>query len=105
MAGEFSPRETQAERTRLAWRRTSLSLIAISLLCAAVVVHRGGSLVAVALLVPVLAAAAAGMAVAERRLSELSRPFRRVRRGPAGLALVIVIIGSIAIALIVTTAQ
>jgi uncharacterized membrane protein YidH (DUF202 family) len=83
-------RETPAERTYLAWRRTSLALVASALLSVAVVVHRQGSATAVAVLVCVLVVAAAGLAIIGHRVRVLSRPgVRRMHGTAAAIALVV----------------
>jgi uncharacterized membrane protein YidH (DUF202 family) len=87
-------RESQPERTRLAWRRTSLALVATTLLTIAVVVHRGGSPATVAVLGVVLAVAATGLGLAEWRTRVLATAkVNRIGRTAAILALVVTTLG------------
>jgi uncharacterized membrane protein YidH (DUF202 family) len=99
-------RETQPERTRFAWRRTSLALVTGSLLSVAVVVHRHGSPAALAVLVVVLAVAAAGLAVIERRVRTLSRPgFRRMHGSAQLIALCVSAVAALGAVLVVMTSR
>jgi uncharacterized membrane protein YidH (DUF202 family) len=99
-------RETQPERTHLAWRRTSLSLIVSALLSVAVVVHRHGSTAAVAVLVPIQAVAAFGLAVIEQRIRALSRPgFRRMRATAALIVLAVCVVAGLGSILVVLTSH
>ena len=99
-------RETQPERTHLAWRRTSLSLIASASLSIAVVVHRHGSMAAVAVLVPILAVAAFGLAVIEQRVRALSRPgFRRMRATATLMVIVVCAVAGLGSVLVVLTSS
>lgn len=101
---ERTPPESQPQRTRLAWRRTAASLIVGALISTALVAHRHASPVSMALLVLVLADAAAGLALIERRARDLDRPgFGRLRRSPALLALTVSTIAVLGIALIAVT--
>jgi Domain of unknown function (DUF202) len=95
MEPEAGP-QSQPERTRLAWRRTALALIATTLLTIAVVVHRGGSTATIAVLGASLGVAAAGLGLAERRTRVLSSPgFGRIGRTPAILALIVTTLGAL----------
>jgi hypothetical protein len=98
-------RESQPERTRLAWRRTALALTATTLITIALVARRGGSVGAVALLGPILVVAASGLGLAQRRVTLLSAPgFGRVGRTPAVLALLVTALGIMGAAIVVMVA-
>jgi uncharacterized membrane protein YidH (DUF202 family) len=99
-------RETQPERTHLAWRRTSLALVASALLSVAVVVHRHGSATAVGVLVAILVVAAAGLAIIEHRARVLSRPRVHRMHGTAQLmALVVCAVAALGGVLVVITSH
>jgi uncharacterized membrane protein YidH (DUF202 family) len=99
-------RETQPERTHLAWRRTSLSLVANALLSVAVVLHRHGSTAALAVLVPILSVATFGLAVIEQRVRALSRPgFRRMRATAPLMVLVVCAVAGLGSILVLLTSH
>jgi putative membrane protein len=98
-------RESQPERTRLAWRRTGLALVATTLLTIATVVRRGATTGTVALLGAILVIALSGLGLAQRRISRLSvAGFGRVGRTPAVLALLVTALGVLSAVIVVMLA-
>ncbi len=96
---------SQPERTRLAWRRTALALLASALLAIAVVARRRGGVAGVSTLVPVLVVAGAGLTLADRRARALDRPgYGRLNWAAPALALLIAAQAVLAIVLVLVTA-
>jgi hypothetical protein len=79
-------RGLQAERTRLAWRRTVLSMTALPLLALTRAVTGGGRPVAVAGFALIIASWAAALLVGGRRSRALTGPIS-AGRAPAALAM------------------
>jgi len=99
--GEPGPPGLQAERTRLAWRRTTLAATAVALLAGSRVAIEGGTpsrLGAVALMSVTWLAI---LLTAHRRITALGRWHRAaVGRSPAVLALLIALYGLMSVLLV-----
>ena len=103
--------ESQPQRTRLAWWRTSLALVTSGLLAVAVVVHRGGNVLAVLAVLALIALTFTVLRLANRRIEALDRaiasggPYERAGRTPAVLVTVVSAAALLAIVVIVAAGR
>ncbi len=94
--------ESQPERTRLAWRRTSLALIASALLSIALVARRQATVAAIVVLLVDLAVIAAAMSATGRRIRALDRTgFGRPGRSLSVFTVLVVTTGALGALLVI----